>query len=882
MATSVVNPRVQFFANNGRPLIGGRIHTYVAGSSTRARTYKDAAKAQPNTNPIILDGRGEAQIYLAEGVEYKFVLEDSKGALIYTQEPVYGAVWPNADDWPSDATLSFKYAMQAEEARDDAYAAAESIGVIHFFDNYEDYSGGLPDGAVVEIANDETRYGARVRYKVLENGSLQYIVTLASESSIRHAIFEVDDDATLAAQAASFPNGGVIRVRGDSSFGGRPAEYRKDAGALALVKVLDCTTPEMFGGRTATAFQTAMVVASYAQVPVVLSSGETYTLDRKVSSRPCVIKCDGVANIVFDDLNGEDGISFDPANIIGAKGGLIGVNLIVRGSNGGTCVSMPKDVSQYNFYHTRWEFRDIYGRGFIRNTDAYSFCWDYGFETWFRLSDCAGLEFEHVVVQGQYDIQQDPATQFHDCAVDIDAAGGILTARIDDVTFGPIHTPFKWGNRAFFSLSNFDFIGAHNGIFMYGAESVFNEPKIGPGNINAQQYGIYLDGPDTIDFNSVTIRRHRQGWKGATWDWHGIYAAGVSDGRIRACTVQPDEGNGEFSGTMHAYTLKDCSLGAFAENFVGPGCDVGVLLDNCTSFNVDNTISAQNKTTDVLFKLTNDTRRMTIGEYALVSSFSGTVVEKDSTITQPVSMRNDMPDHQSTGNITQDWTRTSAAADSKKWRQTISATQRNQQLVDDSGTALSYHLVTRSGATVAAQELRGTDLYLNGGTTRVNAIRPSADNSFACGTTNYRFAQFSAATGTINTSDAREKTEPLPIDDLVLDAWGDVQLVCFQWLDAIRRKGQDLARWHFGVIAQQVRDAFLAHGLDGTRYGLLCYDEWLETPEVLDEDGTVLQAAQSSGNRWGIRADQCLFLEASYQRRELHRLKARISALEQK
>ena len=146
-------------------------------------------------------------------------------------------------------------------------------------------------------------------------------------------------------------------------------------------------------------------------------------------------------------------------------------------------------------------------------------------------------------------------------------------------------------------------------------------------------------------------------------------------------------------------------------------------------------------------------------------------------------------------------------------------------------------------------------------------FRPNGDNNQALGRTAFRWSTVYAGTGTINTSDAREKTAPLPIDDSVLDAWGDVQLITFQWLESIRLKGEDGARWHFGVIAQQVRDAFDAHGLDGTRYGLLCYDEW--------ESG-------EAGNRWGIRPDQCLFLEAAYQRRNHQRLLARIEALEAK
>lgn len=191
--------------------------------------------------------------------------------------------------------------------------------------------------------------------------------------------------------------------------------------------------------------------------------------------------------------------------------------------------------------------------------------------------------------------------------------------------------------------------------------------------------------------------------------------------------------------------------------------------------------------------------------------------------------------------------------------------------------------------------------------------RPSTDNVYDYGAPSFRGRTAYFGTGTINTSDAREKTASLPIDDAVLDAWGEVQLVAFQWLASIQQKGDDVARWHFGVIAQQVRDAFSAHGLDGTRYGLLCYDEWgdqyttVQTNEgelvtklrpVIKEgvDGSFIDDMEEyeelaepvyakvlsipAGNRWGIRPDQCLFLEAAYQRRNYQRLLSRVEALE--
>lgn len=193
------------------------------------------------------------------------------------------------------------------------------------------------------------------------------------------------------------------------------------------------------------------------------------------------------------------------------------------------------------------------------------------------------------------------------------------------------------------------------------------------------------------------------------------------------------------------------------------------------------------------------------------------------------------------------------------------------------------------------------DHYIDGGVAlRIKSVAISSgqDNVSSCGEGGARFTTFFGSTGNINTSDEREKTAPLSIDDKILDAWGDVELITFQWLESIKAKGADIARWHFGVIAQQVRDAFLAKGIDGTRYGLLCYDEWGDEYEnVIEEweeeievdlphsEGKVkeviihsretgeVKLVKAAGNLWGIRPDQCLFLEAAYNRREINRQK---------
>jgi hypothetical protein len=70
----------QFFDENGKPLSSGKLYTYIAGSSTPVVTYKTISggteSANMNTNPIILDMSGKANLVISKDTAYKFVLFD--------------------------------------------------------------------------------------------------------------------------------------------------------------------------------------------------------------------------------------------------------------------------------------------------------------------------------------------------------------------------------------------------------------------------------------------------------------------------------------------------------------------------------------------------------------------------------------------------------------------------------------------------------------------------------------------------------------------------------------------------------------------------------------------------------------------------------------
>lgn len=87
MANLSPSPKLQFFDANGNPLSGGKLYTYAAGTTTPLATYTDSGAGTPNTNPIILDSRGEANVWLGSSL-YKFKLTTSADVEIWTVDNV--------------------------------------------------------------------------------------------------------------------------------------------------------------------------------------------------------------------------------------------------------------------------------------------------------------------------------------------------------------------------------------------------------------------------------------------------------------------------------------------------------------------------------------------------------------------------------------------------------------------------------------------------------------------------------------------------------------------------------------------------------------------------------------------------------------------------
>lgn len=196
------NAKQQFFTNAGAPASGYLLYTYAAGTVTPQATYADRAGAVPNANPIVLDARGEAVVYLTPGVVYDYVLKTPGGDTVWTREDVLAGAGNAAE-------VAFTQSGSGAVLRTVDDKLQELISV-------EDF-GALGDGAT----NDSAAFGyasaeAVARGKILTlDGSKTYAITgaLSLPANLRMQT----NGATFLDTAGTLSNTPFITV-GDSNW----------------------------------------------------------------------------------------------------------------------------------------------------------------------------------------------------------------------------------------------------------------------------------------------------------------------------------------------------------------------------------------------------------------------------------------------------------------------------------------------------------------------------------------------------------------------------------------------------------------------------------------------------------------------------------------
>ena len=159
---------------------------------------------------------------------------------------------------------------------------------------------------------------------------------------------------------------------------------------------------------------------------------------------------------------------------------------------------------------------------------------------------------------------------------------------------------------------------------------------------------------------------------------------------------------------------------------------------------------------------------------------------------------------------------------------------------------------------------------------------PSSDNLYSTGSASNRWSTVYAGTGTINTSDAREKNKVRTLTATEVSAAKALarEVGAYKFLSAIASKGTG-AREHIGMTVQRAIEVMSSFGLDPFNYGFICYDEWeQETVQSGDTDNPAVSVVREAGNRYSFRMDELIAFIASGVSAALEDHERRLQALE--
>ena len=216
------------------------------------------------------------------------------------------------------------------------------------------------------------------------------------------------------------------------------------------------------------------------------------------------------------------------------------------------------------------------------------------------------------------------------------------------------------------------------------------------------------------------------------------------------------------------------------------------------------------------------------------------------------------------------------------------------------GTGLGHYWYV-NGSVASSMSLDTTGLTVTGTLSASSHILPTIDNTSNLGSAALGMKELFSDNGTINTSDARRKTEVSALSAAEINAAKQLakEIGSFKFLSAVAEKG-DAARLHIGMTVQRAIEIMEGNGLDPFAYSFICHDVWQDVfvdhpavdaiaaqEAVLDEDGNVItpavdavegQAAwteqtQVAGDKYSFRVHELLlFMAAGFE--------ARLSALE--
>jgi hypothetical protein len=788
----------QFFDNNGTILSGGKIFTYAAGTTTPQATYTNALGLTPHANPIILDSAGRVpggEIWLTDGLVYKFVIETSTNILIGTYDNITGV---NSN--------FVNYTVQEEVITATAGQTVFNLSTINY----------APGTNSLSVYIDGVNQYVGDSYLETDSDTVTFTAGLHVGAEVKFTtavqVTTSTSDASLVSYTANFPGAvqQTVQTKLDQSVS------VKDFGAVGDGVTNDTAA---FTAANASSGQEIYVpVGTYVINPATVLTKRFYgpgVISGYVGAGAVTFTGAGLNDIT---LTGSY-VQARPLQIV------LRVNAVNQTGISGA--PSPCDTFEYSLNG---------GVTFISTYDAYNpvddqvYALPLGMNALigYTLSAPVGLPGTGIVpvfasntghtVGNTWAFTLNPNPQV------LDTKSGVITKNGSPImgVNGTTETNTFLGKDVFGNLNN-----AGNQNTVVGWRAMYANTT---GYANTVM-GVTAMPDNTSGFNNTAIGANAlfKNTTGITNTAVGIYASQANTSGAGNVSIGSDAnaynttGDGNTAtGTQSLYHntvgVENAALGLYALRGGPQSFGNGTSQNYCTA----------------------------IGSYSLYEGggqmnaaigYSAGLKNKGNFNTYLGAETGSVTTEISGGfNIFIGYRSGQNAAQSNTGQNSIA-------IGDGTYTTGDNAVAIGSGVSSAANIFT----VCNGSHT---FFRPGVDNVTALGAPSNLWSVVYSATPAINTSDERKKQQIKPIDKAALRAWAKVEYCQFKFNDAVEAKG-DGARWHIGLIAQRVKDAFESEGLDAFEYGLLCYDEW---------DG---------GDSYGIRYEEALALECAYLRSKL-------------
>lgn len=153
MAVAMIGPKFYAWDRNGKPLAFGKLYTYQARTNVPKPTYQSEDQVVENTNPVILNGEGYANVYLAGS--YKMVLKDSNDNEIWSSDPVTensASEWVNCSSADYISPTSISVTGNVSDKYDPGRAVRLSDGISYFYSTVKqsNYSAGITNIEILD------------------------------------------------------------------------------------------------------------------------------------------------------------------------------------------------------------------------------------------------------------------------------------------------------------------------------------------------------------------------------------------------------------------------------------------------------------------------------------------------------------------------------------------------------------------------------------------------------------------------------------------------------------------------------------------------------------------------------------------------------------